>query len=271
MPDALFTAGEFAEIARTTIATLHHYDRIGLFSPEVRGENKYRYYSIRQLALINMITTMQKLGVPLAEIAEFKDRRSPELCRAVLIQQLEHIWRQIDVWRQSEKLLSTLLQIVQSGLDVSENIVTTQFLPEKPIVLGEANDYKGGKNDYDALHSFYRAMHNKYSGASLDYPAWGIFSKERILNGDCAYPDRFYFYNPDGADRRPAALYAIGHMRTGYGQGAPLYRRMVEHIDQNGLEICGDAYEEYPLNELCVAEDKDYLLRVLITVREKTT
>ncbi len=104
----------------------------------------------------------------------------------------------------------------------------------------------------------------------LDYPVWAVFSEERIKNRDFGFPDRFYFYNPSGKDQRPSALYAIGYMRSGYGHNAALYQRMIEYIDQNGFEICGDAYEEYPLNEVCITDDKNYLMRVMITVREKT-
>ncbi len=63
-------------------------------------------------------------------------------------------------------------------------------------------------------------------------------------------------------------MFAVGHMRTGYGQATKLYNRMLEYIMQNGFEVCGDAYEEYPINELCTANDSDYLLRLMITVRE---
>jgi effector-binding domain-containing protein len=48
-----------------------------------------------------------------------------------------------------------------------------------------------------------------------------------------------------------------------------LHERVISYIDQHGFEICGDAYEEYPLNEICVADDKNYLMRLMIAVREK--
>ena len=44
---------------------------------------------------------------------------------------------------------------------------------------------------------------------------------------------------------------------------------MLDYIYSNGFEICGPTYEEYPLNEISVVEDKDYLMRVMITVRER--
>jgi effector-binding domain-containing protein len=112
-------------------------------------------------------------------------------------------------------------------------------------------------------------MNEKFPDMDLNYPVWGTFSEERIKRGDWVWPDRYYFYNPEGHDRKPAALYAIGYARGGYGKTGGLYDRMMDYINRNGLEICGDTYEEYPLNEVCITEDKDYLIRTMITVREK--
>ena len=109
----------------------------------------------------------------------------------------------------------------------------------------------------------------KYSGIDMNYPVWGMFSEERIKRKDWIWPDRYYLYNPSGHDIRPAALYAIGYMRGGYGQCEKLYERLIEYIEENDFEICGPAYEEYPLNEFCILEDTDYLIRVMITVRER--
>ncbi len=138
-------------------------------------------------------------------------------------------------------------------------------------MLGSQNDYCNGKNDYDALYTFYQTISeiNELSEYDMCYPVWGIISEERVRKGDWGYPDRYYFYNPNGKDERPAAFYAVGYTRTGYGQGADLFKRLVEYIDSNGFEISGDAYDEYPLNEIGVADDTNYLMRGMITVRKK--
>ncbi|WML32924.1 MerR family DNA-binding transcriptional regulator [Clostridium sp. OS1-26] len=42
----LYSAGETSKLARTTIATLHYYDKIGLLKPAKIDEHSgYRYYS----------------------------------------------------------------------------------------------------------------------------------------------------------------------------------------------------------------------------------
>jgi effector-binding domain-containing protein len=163
----------------------------------------------------------------------------------------------------------TLSGSIRSAIDVDESSVTVRFLPAESIVLGEANDYGRGKNYYDALLRFYKSISKKHPDLDFNYPVWGLFSEERIKHGDFTWPDRYYFYNPDGRDKRPAALYAIGYARGGYGQSRDAYNRIIDYIDANGFEICGDAYEEYPINELSTPLDQKYLIRVMVTVREK--
>jgi DNA-binding transcriptional MerR regulator len=268
---AFFTISDFAKFSRTTRDTLLHYDKIGLLSPVSRGDNNYRYYSRGQLAIVNLIRIFQELGMTLEEIKSLKDSRTPENTSDRFSCQIERIDSKIDKWVRARKLLLTLKNTVHSSLNVDEEKITVQFLPAEAIILGDLNDYSRDRNDYDAFLSFYKAISKKYPDLDLNYPVYGTFSEERIKLGDWVWPDRFYFSNPDGYDRKPAALYAIGYTRGRYGQCGDLYKRMIDYIDSNGLEIYGDAYEEYPLNEVSISDDINYLIRVMIIVREKTS
>jgi len=264
-----FSISEFAKFSRLTRDTLLHYDKIGLINPVFRGENNYRYYSSRQFAVVNVIRTLQKLGMSLNEIKKLKDRRTPELANEVFTRQIEKINQKIEDLNETRTLLLTLQKSIQSVSDIEEDKITIAFYPEEPVVFGDYNDYSRGGNDYDALLDFYGFISKKYPDLDLNYSVWAVFSKERIINGDWIWPDRYYFNNPEGPDVKPAALYAVGYTRGGYGKSGELYKRMIEYININGFEICGDAYEEYPLNEVCISEDKNYLMRVMISVREK--
>jgi len=265
----IFSVADFAECARTTRDTLLHYDKIGLLAPKARGKNTYRLYSSGQLAVMNFIRTCQALGMTLAEIRSIQASRTSERMDELLEQQLKRIDKKIEEWARARKLVTTLQKIIRSALHADEGAITVQFAPAEAIVLGEPNDYSGGGSDYDALFAFYRACKQKYPDLDMNYPVWALFSEERIKRRDWIWPDRYYFYNPEGHDIKPAALYAIGYTRGGYGQSGELYDRLLAYIDANGFEICGPAYEEYPLNEFCTREDREYLMRVMITVRKK--
>ena len=265
----LLSVKKFSEYSRVSTHTLRHYDKHGLLSPIARGDNKYRYYTNAQIADIRLIRALQKLGMSLKEIKDFKERRSPKLAAEVFSSQESIINANIEEWAHAKSLLVTLQKNLHSGLNADINEITIQYIPEQTIVLGDLNDYSQGKDNYDALCAFYKAMRIKYPKLDMSYPISGLFSEERIKRRDWAWPNRYYFYDSGGKDKKPAALYAVGYAHGGYGNGAELYSRLVRYIDEHGFEICGDAYEEYPLNEICVADENNYLIRGMIAVRNK--
>ena len=264
-----FSIGEFARLSLLTRDTLLHYDKIALLSPEKRGENNYRYYSSNQLSVVTLIRTMQELGMSLEEIKELKDRRTPELCETELKRQIEKIDRKIVEWNRARKLLLTLQKTLDSVKNIDESAITVQFLPKEAIVLGDLNDYSRGRTTLETVYSFYTGISEKYPYIDLNYFLGAIFTEERIKQGDWIGADRYYMYNPEGPDRRSAALYAIGYTRCDYTGGKELYTRMIRYIDENGYEICGDAFEECPLNEVFIIDPDNYLKRIMITIRKK--
>jgi DNA-binding transcriptional MerR regulator len=264
-----FTVSEFAKFSRTTRDILHHYDKIGLLSPVSRGENKYRYYFSGQLVVVNMIRTLQELGMTLSEIKGLLTQRTPERVDELLTQQIEKIDDKITGWVSARKLLFLFQKAIRSAVNVDEDAITIQFLPSDAIILGELNDYSRGKGAFDALSDFYRFLKSRNPDVNLNYPAWGLVTQQQLERLEVGKPERFYLYDPEGHDKRPAGLYAVGYTRGGYGDCRELYQRMLEYIDKHGFEMCGDSYEEYPLNEICISDDSNYLIRVLISVREK--
>ncbi|EGT4207022.1 MerR family DNA-binding transcriptional regulator, partial [Clostridioides difficile] len=48
MEKQYFTTGEFAKLCGISKQTLIFYDKIGIFSPEYKDKNNYRYYSVYQ-------------------------------------------------------------------------------------------------------------------------------------------------------------------------------------------------------------------------------
>jgi len=264
----IFSVSEFAKLSRTTRDTLHHYDKIGLLAPASRGDNKYRYYTNDQLTVLNMIQVSQELGMSLSDIKKGKDSRDPRTTKEFLEQAICNIDEKIGGWVRAKKLLFTLQKIINSVDGIDEDKITIETLPAEAIIMGDLNDYSMDRNDYDALFTFYQTMAERHGGLDLNYPVWAMFSQERIMRGDTHMPDRFYFYNPEGFDKRPAGQYAVGYTRGGYGMTGGLYERITNHIKAEGYEISGSAYEEYPLNEISVSDYSNFLIRVMITVQK---
>ena len=56
---------EAAALTGVSVRTLHHYDDIGLISPERSGENAYREYTDADLARLQQVLFFKKLGFKL--------------------------------------------------------------------------------------------------------------------------------------------------------------------------------------------------------------
>lgn len=60
----LHTVGEVATLARVTVRTLHHYDRIGLLVPSGRSASGYRLYAYDDLERLRQIRLLRPRGRP---------------------------------------------------------------------------------------------------------------------------------------------------------------------------------------------------------------
>lgn len=69
--EVLFTINQFALMHHLNKRTLHYYDEIGLFSPIIKKENNYRYYSLNQSAELEYILSLKELGMSIIEIKEY--------------------------------------------------------------------------------------------------------------------------------------------------------------------------------------------------------
>ena len=74
----LYSSGEFAKLTGVNKRTLHYYNEIGLFRPEIIGENGYHYYTCFQFTELELILTLRKIGLSIDEIKDYSSRPSDE-------------------------------------------------------------------------------------------------------------------------------------------------------------------------------------------------
>ena len=265
----LITIGKLSKFSRVPRTTLIYYDEEDVLKPVLVGENKYRYYSFDQIGWVNLIKTMQFLGMSLEKIKNILKHRTPEVILKIFSQHINTINSIVSTYVDARKLMFTLQTTIENSIAVDESKIEFIEEPESRIFIGQQNDYSNGKSDWDALLEFYNYCEKNGATRNLYYSAWGIFSEERIKNGDWRFPDRYYLNFPEGSDKKPAGWYVVGYGRGYYGQTSALYKRMIAYIEENNLEICGPTYETYPLNEISIDNPENYLIRISITARRK--
>ncbi|WP_035799661.1 MerR family transcriptional regulator [Kitasatospora mediocidica] len=116
-----YTVGEVAKVAKVTVRTLHHYDRIKLLSPGGRTAAGYRLYREADLDRLQKILFYRELGFSLEEIAAVLDDgdTSPT----------EHLRRQHRLLRARIDRLQELAAAVEHAMEAAS--MGIQLTPEE--------------------------------------------------------------------------------------------------------------------------------------------
>ena len=68
--ELLFTIGQVTKMYHLRHDTLRYYDRIGLLKPTLKKENGYRYYTIRDIELLEFILLSRQLDIPIKTLKD---------------------------------------------------------------------------------------------------------------------------------------------------------------------------------------------------------
>jgi len=266
---------EFAQVTGISRKNLIFYDKIGLLSPAaVDGQNNYRYYTYQQIDTANVITVLREIGMPLKEIKAYLRGRSPEKLIDLLEIQKENVQEKIKTLMQISDMLDTRIELTEKGLDAEADIgsVTLKEYKAAPILLGPELPADGHISEgWYYLIDFYEFCSENKVIRGL--PTGVIISQPDLLQKNTTHPSRFYYRPVSGNScttnsQKPYGLYVVGREHMGYEINNKLYARLFSYIEKTGLEICGNAYEEYLLDEISTTDPTQYLLQIAIQVRK---
>lgn len=104
-----------SEISGVSVRTLHHYDEIGLLSPQ-KKENGYRYYSEEDISFLQMILFYKYLGFSLKKIKELLKKEDGEV--------LNHLKAQLKLMQKEKQKLLTLIETLEKTIESEERKVS---------------------------------------------------------------------------------------------------------------------------------------------------
>lgn len=266
------TISEFAHITGIKRANLIFYDKIGLLTPEFREANNYRCYSRQQLNSAYLISALRELGLSLDEIRLYAKSRTPERLIALLSDQKQRIQNELLRLHGIKDMMALYTSMAEEGLECDTEQVILHTREREPIYLGDSTEEYC--SDEASNIAFFQAAADR--GIAQGYPMGCVIRKD-LLNRvstqtqqtleDSKFVDRYYFKVKRGQNAfKPQGLYAVSFGRCSYGKSWFLYKRILDFIASNNLQIMGDAYEEYPLNEMAIQDESHYLTKVEIMV-----
>lgn len=274
-----FTTGEFAKLCKVTKQTLFHYDQVGIFSPEIKGENDYRYYSYNQLEVFAVISMLKEMEMPLKDIKRYLDYRSPQALIHLLAEQEIEIEKKMEELEWLREFVKTKSKITTFGMHAIPGMVIIETLEEDYMIL---TSYSGSSEDKDVSAGIIK--HLNFCHSQDIYSAYSIgcmLSTENIpINDDYGYShfytrlskdDYNYYYHLPNEEKsiittKPAGKYASICHKGGYASIHTDYLKLAEYVKTHGLTMGSYFYEDAILDELSMKGYDNYLLKLSVRV-----
>lgn len=257
---------EFSRLTGIKRDNLRFYDRIGLLTPEIRGENGYRYYTRRQLGSGYLIGSLRLLGVGLDDIRRYSVDRTPENMLTLFAEQEARIQLEITKLRETSEIMKLYANMAQEALRHDRDEFLVEERKRERIFLCPPISASMSEDEGEILAYEYANTH----GINMGYPLGVTVSRKSFLLGTAAPEYQYYFKaGKQGNAWKPGGLYAVAYGKYGYQDVETVYQRFLAFVRKQGLEVMGDLYGAFLLNELAVQDPNQYYGRIEILVKHR--
>lgn len=260
----LYQSGEFAKLTGVNKRTLHYYNDIGLFCPEVIGENGYHYYTCFQFAQLELILTLRKVGLSIDEIREYVIRPSDESFSQMMEKKKKMIDDSISQLLSARNFLEQKAKQLKIGMSSKHGAIELCTLPERRIVLSSPISGRYDEEDFSIAAEFSLRLKKLFHL----YDSFGSrISMKAIHENQFDQYDSFFAYCPNILPCYDEILPAGKYLRAfciGEWKKLPeIYHAILSYAKKHELTLTGYAYEE-GLNEMAIKTQHDYVTMITI-------
>ncbi len=263
-----FTTGEFAKLVGVTKHTLFHYDDIGIFSPEIKDENDYRYYSVFQMEAFFVIYTLKELGMPLKEIKVYLDNKSPQGLIELLHKEEKEIDKKVSKLLQMKQLISQKSKLTESFFHINTKQISICYSEKELLLLTPTLPLADDRSIAVSI-----ANHAKHCAENYIYTpctTGNMISAENIRQQD--YNNYNYFYTKISSNEpkdiyiKNAGSYLTAYHTQGYYTIDKTYEAILKYADNHNFQLNGYFFEDVILDELSVDGYDNFVIKISILI-----
>lgn len=168
--------GQMAKLNHTTLATLRHYDKVGILSPVyVNPETGYRYYDVQQCLVFHMIQHHKALNMSLKEIKEILRRNDYDFLEQIYKKKLDEVNQALAEFEFRKEELERILGWADHFCHRPPNgfiqmgFITAEYVYEKKAVRNYVLEDIGSVI-YDASSIEGQLIKSGFTEGYLNYP-----------------------------------------------------------------------------------------------------
>lgn len=262
-----FSTSEFAELCGVTKYTLFHYDDLGILKPEIVNEKGYRYYSINQFFLFDIISVLKEVGTPLKEIKEYIEHQNTEQFLQMLMEKNKQLSDEQMKIISMQKLLKNTTGMIEYAMHITYGqprieLYKAEYL--KAVKLPR----KSEKKRLQKISDLYKYCSRQYLMEGL--PAGVIVNKNAFEEGFQGLFERADYYfckiscksNHELLYIKPKGKYVVIDYKGSYESISDSYKELADHITKHHLKVVGNIYESY----ITIGNPEKYITEIMVQV-----
>ncbi len=266
-----FKINEVSKLYHIGIDSLRYYEKIGLLIP-ARGENnRYRYYSHRDLMKLNLIMELRELNFSFIQIKEMLGSRNLDMTRDILSNELNSLTQKMNQLQHSIDITQYRINGIQNALsDIRYDRIFIMEQPERNCLHIGDGDITQNEIDY------YLIRFLNHNGCSLSdtigrSDGYRLDTGHLRADGNCVTKEVFLVNNTFSVPVSfvlPAGSYLTAAYSGSATKSGFWSRKLLEYAKDHQLKLEGDMFEFYIIDYYETDLESEFLTLVQIKIVE---
>lgn len=264
------TVSQFAKLHNVNKRTLHYYDEIGIFSPDYKGDNGYRYYDYMQGVDFEYIKMLKELNMGLDEIKKYIDNPNEEDFKEIAEVKIKEIDQEIKLLNRRREVLEDKLNKLNKCDEVrKKNSIKVIDCEEQKFFF---TPFKFEDDDLKQLITHIKDVW------TVDEYCKGIgsfVSVDKIKRGEFEEYDGLFIEmledmeskNTKNTIIKPKGKYICAYHMGDWDTLPNFYGEIVKYAEENNLTLVGYSFE-IGMNDFAISDMEDYITQIMIRVEE---
>ncbi|MBP1737581.1 MAG: transcriptional regulator, MerR family [Oscillospiraceae bacterium] len=241
--------GQMAQLNRVSEQTLRLYDRMGLLKPsQINENNRYRYYTIGQSAVLDTIQYYKHMGMSLSQIQNELEHQSTDSMRQMLRRRQAEVESEIETLLLAQKSIQRSLDNYDRYVSMpSVGQIFMEYMGERKILVFHGK-YDVLENDYSHYEYNLRLFKNHLMDIGFPMSLFcntGTMIRKKALTDESFRCNEFYVltndfpWPQDEIEVVPAGIY-LSICCVGFDMEHDFARLLLEEVKKHHFSVAGD-------------------------------
>ena len=261
-----YKISEISRLYGIGVDSLRYYEKIGAIHPK-RGENGYRYYSLRDIYRLNIIRDLLQLGFSMDRIKRYLEDQNVEKTMNLLREELEEVRIRLDRLREMECSIQHRMEALQGFQGMQADRVAIRAFPKRPCIRLNEEVIRDEEVDF-----FIKKLHHKYEERIRDFcndTRGACLSLSDYRKGVYNLYHAVFFILDEEVEADfciPGGNYLTYSYFGDYSQSVNRISYVLEYAETQGIRLSEDILELYLIDNHYTSKPEEFLTEIQIRI-----